>query len=231
MDEECGSSLNGELITLEDVSKVYRLGEEKIVALRKINLEISEAEFVVVQGPSGSGKTTLLNIIGGLDAPTTGTVIVAGKRVDNADEDSLSSFRSLNIGFVFQHYNLISTFTAIENIEFPVEISGTDVEKATKVAKSLLSQVGLASRSLHLPAQLSGGEQQRLAFARALANDPPILLADEPTGNLDTTSQHKIIDILKELKHRRKTVIVVTHDESILKLAERTLHLVDGKLR
>nr|MDO8097797.1 ABC transporter ATP-binding protein [Candidatus Njordarchaeota archaeon] len=223
--------MNGELITLEDVSKVYRLGEEKIVALRSIDLEISEAEFVSVQGPSGSGKTTLLNIIGGLDAPTTGTVTVAGKRVDNADEDSLSSFRSLNIGFVFQHYNLISTFTAIENIEFPVEISGTDVHKATRVAKSLLSRVGLADRALHLPAQLSGGEQQRLAFARALANDPPILLADEPTGNLDTTSQHKIVDILKGLMQRRKTIIVVTHDESILKLADRTLYLVDGKLR
>jgi len=222
--------LNGELITLEDVSKVYRLGEEKIVALRKINLGIDESEFVVVQGPSGSGKTTLLNIVGGLDTPTTGTVTVLGTRVDDADEDFLSTFRSLNIGFVFQHYNLISTFTAIENIEFPVEISGKDVEKATKVAKGLLKRVGLTDRARHLPAQLSGGEQQRLAFARALANDPPILLADEPTGNLDATSQHKIIDILKELKRRRKTIIVVTHDESILNLANRTLHLADGKL-
>jgi putative ABC transport system ATP-binding protein len=223
--------LGEKFIKLDNVSKAYRLGDKEIVVLRKVNLEISEAEFVVVRGPSGSGKTTLLNIIGGLDTPTTGTVTVMKSRVDDAEEGFLSSFRSLNIGFVFQHYNLVSTFTAIENVEFPVEICGEDIEKAAKVAKNLLRKVGLTDRALHLPAQLSGGEQQRLAFARALANDPPILLIDEPTGNLDVTSQRKIVAILNELKRHRKTIVVVTHDDSILKLADRSLHLENGKLR
>jgi putative ABC transport system ATP-binding protein len=229
--EESGLLLGEVFIELDNVSKVYRLGEKEIPVLRKVNLEINEDEFVVVWGPSGSGKTTLLNIIGGLDTPTTGTVTVMKSRVDNAEEDFLSSFRYLNIGFVFQHYNLVSTFTAIENVEFPVEICGENIENAAKVAKNLLRKVGLADRAMHLPAQLSGGEQQRLAFARALANDPPILLIDEPTGNLDATSQRKIVAILNELKRRRKTIVVVTHDDSILKLADRSLKLEDGKLR
>jgi putative ABC transport system ATP-binding protein len=223
--------LGEKFIELDNVSKSFQLGEKEIVVLRKVNLEVSEAEFVVVRGSSGSGKTTLLNIIGGLDTPTTGTVTVMKNRVDNAEEDFLSSFRSLNIGFVFQHYNLISTFTAIENVEFPVEICGEDIDNAVKVAKNLLRKVGLTDRALHLPAQLSGGEQQRLAFARALANDPPIFLVDEPTGNLDANSQGKIVAILSELKRRRKTILVVTHDDSILRLADRSLTLEGGKLR
>jgi putative ABC transport system ATP-binding protein len=217
-------------ITLKDVSKAYRLGELKVSALTDVNLDIAEREFVVIQGPSGAGKTTLLNIIAGLDNPTKGTVEVRGVRIDKATEDYLSGFRCLNIGFVFQMYNLISTFTAIENIEFPIEIAGGEVEKATKTAQRILKQVGLANRAFHLPAQLSGGEQQRLAFARAIANDPPIILADEPTGNLDKVSAQKIISILNELKHQRKTIVVVSHDENTVKLADRVVYLVDGRL-
>jgi putative ABC transport system ATP-binding protein len=218
------------VIILENVSKVYLFGEEKVEALVDINLDIDEREFVVIQGPSGAGKTTLLNIIAGLDTPTSGTVKVRGVRIDCATENYLSSFRCVNIGFVFQLYNLISTFTAIENIEFPLEIAGTDTEKTTKTARKILKQIGLANRAFHLPAQLSGGEQQRLAFARAIANDPPIILADEPTGNLDRVSAQKIISILDELKHRGKTIIVISHDENTTKLADRIIHLLDGRI-
>jgi putative ABC transport system ATP-binding protein len=223
--------LNEKAIILEGVSRVYYLGKQKIVALNGIDLEVDEAEFVVIQGPSGAGKSTLLNIIAGLDIPTVGAVTVLGTRVDNSTEDVLSAFRCANIGFVFQQYNLISTFTAIENIEFPIEISGQSAEKATRLARILLKQVGLANRALHFPAQLSGGEQQRLAFARAVANDPPILLADEPTGNLDNTSERKVIGILNGLKHQGKTIVVATHDENILGLADRVLSLVDGRIK
>ncbi|WXG43351.1 MAG: ABC transporter ATP-binding protein [Promethearchaeati archaeon SRVP18_Atabeyarchaeia-1] len=218
------------LITLKDVSKVYHLGAVKVNALTGINLEIAEGEFVIIQGPSGAGKTTLLNIIAGLDNVTSGTIKVRGVRIDSATEDYLSGFRCLNIGFVFQMYNLISTFTAIENIEFPIEIAGGSAEKAARFAKSILKRLGLTSRAFHLPAQLSGGEQQRLAFGRAIANDPPIILADEPIGNLDRASAQKIISILDELKKQRKTIVVVSHDESTLKLADRILNLEDGRI-
>lgn len=219
------------VITLKDVSKVYRIGGQVVRALIDVNLYIEEEEFVSIQGPSGAGKTTLLNIIAGLDGPTSGIVKVRGIRIDNASEDYLSGFRCVNIGFVFQMYNLISTFTAIENVEFPIEIAGRDTEKATKTAKSILKLVGLTNRAMHLPAQLSGGEQQRLAFARAIANDPPIILADEPTGNLDRISAQKVISILRELKRQHKTIIVVSHDENTVKLADRILYLEDGRIR
>lgn len=217
-------------IILKDVSRVYYLGKQKIVALSDIDIEIAEAEFAVIQGPSGAGKSTMLNIIAGLDVPTTGAVTVLGTRIDDSTEDFLSCFRCANIGFVFQQYNLVSTFTAIENIEFPIELNESNTKKAAKLAKSILKEVGLSNRALHFPAQLSGGEQQRLAFARALANDPPILLADEPTGNLDRISERKIIEILNELKDRRKTIVVATHDENILRLADRVFNLVDGRI-
>lgn len=222
--------MNENVILLENVSKIYRFGDEKVEALIDINLNIQEKEFVIIQGPSGAGKTTLLNIIAGLDTPTGGVVKVRGVRIDCATENYLSSFRCVNIGFVFQMYNLISTFTAIENIEFPMEIAGTDTEKATKSAKRILRQIGLANRAFHLPSQLSGGEQQRLAFARAIANNPPIILADEPTGNLDRISAQRIITILDELKHRGKTIIVVSHDEKTVELADRVIHLQDGRI-
>jgi putative ABC transport system ATP-binding protein len=217
-------------IVLDHVSKIYRFGEEKIEALVDINLNIQEKEFVIIQGHSGAGKTTLLNIIAGLDAPTGGTVEVRGVRIDSATENYLSGFRCTNIGFVFQIYNLISTFTAIENIEFPMEIAGIDTKKATKHAEKILKEMGLTSRAFHLPSQLSGGEQQRLAFARAIANDPPIILADEPTGNLDRISAQQIVSILNELKHRGKTVVMVSHDENTLGLADRIMYMQDGRI-
>ena len=185
---------------------------------------------MIIQGPSGAGKTTLLNIIAALDAPTNGTVKVRGVRIDGATENYLSGFRCINIGFVFQVYNLISTFTAIENIEFPMEMAGIDAKKTTKRAERILKEIGLVKRAFHLPSQLSGGEQQRLAFARAIANDPPIILADEPTGNLDRISAQRIVSILNELKRRGKTIVVVSHDESTLELADRTISMQDGRI-
>jgi putative ABC transport system ATP-binding protein len=223
--------LVGKAIILKNVSKVYSLGDMKVNALSGINLDVEEGEFVVIQGPSGAGKTTLLNIIAGLDRPTSGSVTVRGVRIDEAAEDQLSGFRCLNIGFVFQMYNLISTFTAIENIEFPMEIAGKNAADSAKIATRILKQVGLGNREFHLPAQLSGGEQQRLAFARAIANDPPVMLADEPTGNLDRISGQKIISLLTELKQRRKTVVVASHDENALRLGNRILYLIDGRIK
>jgi putative ABC transport system ATP-binding protein len=218
------------MIKLEDVSKIYLFGKRKIVALSNIDLEVEEAEFLAIKGPSGAGKSTLLNIIAGLDTPTTGKVKVLDAEMETASEDFLSAFRSANLGFVFQNYNLISTFTALENVEFPLEISGKSFEQSARVAKTLLRRIGLEHRALHLPAQLSGGEQQRLAFARAIANDPPILLADEPTGNLDEVSEQKIVDILAGLKRHGKTIIASTHDENILRLADRIVSLKDGRI-
>ena len=201
-----------------------------ISILKNLNLEIKQGEFVCIQGPSGAGKTTLLNLIGALDKPTSGKIVVFCHNLDNYDEDFLATFRSAYIGFVFQSYNLISTLTAIENIAFVVELAGWSKDKIKERSETLLKLVGLEHRANHFPAQLSGGERQRVAFARALANDPPLLLADEPTGNLDTETGLAIISILGKIKAEGKTVIVATHDEKLLKLSSRSLCMKDGRL-
>ena len=201
-----------------------------IEALRNLDLEIEEGQFVSIYGPSGAGKTTFLNLIGGLDKPTSGEVVVFGHNLGTYDEDFLATFRCAYVGFVFQSYNLISTLTANENIAFVVELAGWPRERIGKRSEDLLNLVGLEHRGNHFPAQLSGGEQQRVAFARALANDPPLLLADEPTGNLDVETGLEIVSILEKMKTEGKTVIVATHDERILELANRTLCLHDGRI-
>ncbi|MDH5664601.1 MAG: ABC transporter ATP-binding protein, partial [Candidatus Bathyarchaeota archaeon] len=195
-----------------------------------LDLEVEKGEFVSIYGPSGAGKTTLLNLIGGLDKPTSGKVVVFGHDLGTYDEDFLATFRCAYVGFVFQSYNLISTLTAIENVAFAVELAGWPRERIGKRSENLLKLVGLEHRANHFPAQLSGGEQQRVAFARALANDPPLLLADEPTGNLDVETGLEIVRILEKMKTKGKTVIVATHDERILELANRTLRLHDGRI-
>jgi len=201
-----------------------------IEALRNLDLEIEEGQFVSIYGPSGAGKTTFLNLMGGLDKPTSGEVVVFGHNLGTYDEDFLATFRCAYVGFVFQSYNLISTLTASENIAFVVELAGWPRERIGKRSKDLLNLVGLEHRGNHFPAQLSGGEQQRVAFARALANDPPLLLADEPTGNLDVETGLEIVSILEKMKTKGKTVIVATHDERILELANRTLCLHSGRI-
>jgi putative ABC transport system ATP-binding protein len=218
------------MVYTEALEKIYQVGSEKIVVLKDITLSIPKGKFITLCGPSGSGKTTLLNIIGGIDKPTSGKIVVAGKDLVVKDEDFLSEFRCKNVGFVFQAYNLVSTLTMAENVAFPMEWTRKPAEEIEKRVSELLETVGLQHRANHFPSQLSGGEQQRVAFARALANDPPLILADEPTGNLDTKNAQKIIQVLQILKERGKTIIVSTHDMQITELADQVLCLKEGKL-
>jgi putative ABC transport system ATP-binding protein len=212
------------------LSKTYQTGDIKVEALKDLNLKIEKGEFAVICGASGSGKTTLLNIIGGIDKPTSGEIIVFNEELSLKDEDFLSDYRCNNVGFVFQAYNLVSTLTVAENVAFPMEWIRKPADRIRKRVEELMETVGLEHRADHFPFQLSGGEQQRVAFARALANDPPLLLVDEPTGNLDSKTSLKVIQILQKLKDDGKTVIVATHDERILTLAEQKLLLEDGRL-
>jgi len=217
-------------IAIQALEKTYKIGNHKITVLRDINLQIPQASFVVLRGPSGSGKTTLLNLISGIDKPSKGKIFVASVDLTEQDEDSLSDFRCLHVGFVFQAYNLVSTLTVAENIAFPMEWIRKSSNEIENKVKELLRMVGLENRANHFPAQLSGGEQQRVAFARALSNDPELILADEPTGNLDVKNAEKIIQVLQFLKTKGKTIIVSTHDMQIQQLADRILCLDKGKL-
>lgn len=216
------------VIFASSLGKNYHVGDLIIEALKNLELEVLEGEFVLIYGPSGAGKTTLLNLISGLDKPTSGKIIVFGHDLAAYDENFLATFRCANVGFVFQSYNLISTLTALENVAFPVELAGWPEERVRKRSQKLLKLIGLPHRANHFPTQLSGGEQQRIAFARALANDPSLILVDEPTGNLDLETGLEIVRILEELKTKGKTIVVVTHDERIMQLADRTLRLRDG---
>jgi putative ABC transport system ATP-binding protein len=218
------------LVATESLNKAYQLGEAEVEVLKGITLSVAKGEFVAVCGPSGSGKTTLLNIISGIDKPTGGKVLVLGEDLTVQDENFLAEFRCSHVGFVFQSYNLVSTLTVAENVAFPMEwIRKPTAEIETRMTK-LLETVGLQHRAKHFPSQLSGGEQQRVAFARALANDPELILADEPTGNLDKTNSQKITQVLKLLKTEGKTVIVATHDPELMQLADRQVRLEDGRL-
>jgi putative ABC transport system ATP-binding protein len=217
------------LVITSSLRKEYDVGDVAVQALKGVDLEVLGGEFITLYGPSGAGKTTLLNLIGGLDQPSGGVVEVFGHNLAKYDEDFLATFRCAYIGYVFQSYNLISTLTTLENIAFPMQLAKWDEDRVEKRSEKLMKLVGLGDRADHFPSQLSGGELQRAAFARALANDPPLFLVDEPTGNLDLDTGLKIIGILEELKEG-KTVITVTHDERILKLADRTLIMSDGRI-
>lgn len=210
--------------------KTYQINDVKIEALKDLSLKVEEGDFVAISGPSGAGKTTLLNIIGGIDRPTSGKIIVFGHDLSVQDEDFLSDFRCNNVGFVFQSYNLVSTLSVSENIAFPMEWARKPEDYIESRVEELLRIVGLEHRADHFSSQLSGGEQQRVAFARALANDPPLLLVDEPTGNLDVKTGLKIVQILRKLKDDGKTIIAATHDERIIRLADQKLQLENGKL-
>ena len=218
------------VISTHSLTKTYSIDRAEVEVLKDITLAVAKGEFVALCGPSGSGKTTLLNLISGIDRPTSGKVFALGEDLTVQDEDFLAEFRCSHVGFVFQSYNLVSTLTVAENIAFPMEwIRKIEAEIETRVVK-LLETMGLQSRANHFPSQLSGGEQQRVAFARALANDPMLILADEPTGNLDVTNVQKIKQVLQMLKANGKTVIVATHDAELKQLADRTLCLEDGRL-
>jgi putative ABC transport system ATP-binding protein len=222
--------VNDFVVSTRSLCKAYQLADAVVEALHDVNLNVARGEFVAICGASGSGKTTLLNIISGIDRPTSGKVIVLDQDLTVQNEDFLADFRCNNVGFVFQSYNLVSTLTVAENIAFPMEwIRKPELEIEKHVAE-LLETVGLQHRANHFPAQLSGGEQQRVAFARALANSPQLVLADEPTGNLDAKNGQKITQMLQKLKADGKTIIVSTHDPEITQLADQTLCLEDGRL-
>lgn len=218
------------MVSTQTLEKTYEVGNGTLAVLRDINLQIPKAKFAVFCGPSGSGKTTLLNLIGGIDRPTKGKIVVAGQDLTMQDEDFLSDFRCNHVGFVFQAYNLVSTLTVAENVAFPMEWTQKPEKETEKRVEELLKTVGLEHRANHFPSQLSGGEQQRVAFARALANDPELILADEPTGNLDVKNAQKIVQVLQFLKSQGKTVIVSTHDLQIRELADMVFCLEDGRL-
>ena len=221
---------DGDMIIAQALGKTYQIGNEKLEVLKDITFSIPKAKFIVISGPSGSGKTTLLNIIGGIDRPTTGKIFVSNQDLTDKNEDFLSDFRCNNVGFVFQAYNLVSTLTVAENIAFPMEWLEKPMGEIEKRITELLETVDLLNRANHFPAQLSGGEQQWVAFARALANDPRLILADEPTGNLDEKNSLSIVQVLQMLKKTGKTVIVSTHDVEIKALADLVLCLEEGKL-
>ena len=216
------------MIDLRGVSKTVQSGDHPLTILHPLDFAIPSGQFVAIVGPSGSGKSTLLGLIAGLDAPTTGQVIIDGTDITTLGEDALARLRGEKIGFVFQFFHLVPSLTAFENILVPMEIAGR--RDAVVRAQKLLEEVGLGERGHHYPSQLSGGEQQRVAIARALANDPPILLADEPTGNLDSTTGRLIMDLLTQVRGTRKTTLVlVTHDADLASLADVRLVLRDGR--
>ncbi len=214
-----------------DVKKIYRIGQVKVNALRGITLTVNKGEFVSIMGPSGCGKTTLLNIIGSLDTPTEGKVILDGIDISKASEDKLTEIRRDKVGFVFQFYNLLPILTALENVELPMLIAGVPKRKRIERARHLLELVGLGAREQHRPDELSGGERQRVAIARALANNPAILLADEPTGDLDTETGQEILRLMKELnRSEQQTIIMVTHDPNVAAVTDKVYHIRDGKV-
>jgi putative ABC transport system ATP-binding protein len=217
-------------VSIRSLGKVYQIGDVQVEVLRDVNLDVSSGEFIAICGASGAGKTTLLNLISGIDRPTSGGISVFGDDLSQKNENFLSDFRCHKVGFVFQAYNLVSTLTVAENIAFPMEWTRKPAKEIEARVSELLSNLGMLNRQNHFPAQLSGGEQQRVALARALANDPPLVLADEPTGNLDAVNAQKIVDILGMLKREGKTVVVSTHDERIVQLADRTYCLENGSL-
>ncbi len=218
------------LITLDNVTRAYTMGKRTLYALCGVSLEIGEGEFVAIVGPSGSGKSTLLNMIGGIDKPDTGHVWVDGLEISAMGENALAKWRGEKIGIIFQFFQLLPTLNALENVMLPMELRSSFTNHRRERALTALTRVGLAERVTQLPSELSGGEQQRVALARALANDPPILLADEPTGNLDTETGHRVVELLRELNAAGKTIVLVTHDESLARTAERIIHVRDGLL-
>ncbi len=217
-------------IRIRGLVKHYQMGGQVVRALDGLDLDIDSHTFTVVMGPSGSGKSTLLYLLGGLDHSTSGEISVDGQRLDQMDENALALFRRRTMGFVFQSFNLISSMTALDNVAFPMQFAGVTAAKRAQQAKKLLEQVGLGNRSDHRPTELSGGQQQRVAIARALVNDPRLILADEPTGNLDTTSGAAIMQVLSDLHNAGRTVLVVTHDPRMIRFATHKIFLLDGRI-
>lgn len=218
------------LYQLRDLSKTYTRGKESISIFKGLNMDIQHGDFIAIMGPSGSGKTTLLNQLGGIDSPSSGQVVFEGKRIDNLSQGALAKWRSRNVGFIFQFYNLMPTLSAAQNVELPLLLTGLSGGERKKRVKTALEIVGIADRAGHKPRQLSGGQQQRVAIARAIVADPKILLADEPTGDLDRATADEILGMLQQLNTELgKTIVMVTHDPSAAKYAKRELFLDKGE--
>ncbi len=218
------------VIELKDVWKIYQMGEVKVEALRGINITVKKGEFVAIQGPSGSGKSTAMNMVGCLDVPTKGKILLDGHDISRLEESQLAQIRGKKIGFIFQKFNLINTLSAQENVMLPLTFLDVPESKRMEIAKKLMIQVDLGDRLDHKPNELSGGQQQRVAIARALAVDPEIILADEPTGNLDSKSGNSVMHFLQELHKKGKTIVMVTHDDKLAQYAERIEMLKDGEI-
>lgn len=218
-------------IETQDLTKVFVLGEEKVKALDNVNIKINKGEICAILGTSGSGKSTLLNMLAGLDRPSAGNVIVAGKRIDKMDEKQLVLFRQKYTGFVFQSYNLIASMTALENVALPLMFKGVDKKEREKRALEMLKLVGVENRSHHKPSQMSGGQQQRVGIARAFVSNPSIIFADEPTGNLDSKTTKEVMSLITDIIHKNnQTMVLVTHDESVAKYADKIIRVIDGKV-
>lgn len=222
--------MNQNLIRLENVSKVYPMGTEEVHALRNVSVSIEEGEFVSIMGPSGGGKSTMLNMVGCLDRPTSGEVRLGDIQTSRLNDSQLARFRGKEIGFIFQTFNLYPILNVLKNVELPMIIQNISPAKRRKRAEKLLSEIGLGDRVNHMPSELSGGQRQRVAIARALANDPTIILADEPTGNLDTKVGKEVLNIFRELNERGRTIVTVTHDKDVADMGDRILKMIDGKL-
>jgi len=218
------------LIEIRDMYKIYNPGENEVRAIDGVNLTIEHGEFVAIIGQSGSGKSTLMNMLGLLDVPTSGKYLLNGKDVEGLTDDELSEIRNKEIGFIFQGFNLITSLTAVENVELPLVYRGMKKDERNELAISALNRVGLSHRLDHLPKQMSGGQQQRVAIARAVAARPPIILADEPTGNLDSHSGVEVMKILHELHEEGRTIILITHDNEIANEAQRVIRIQDGQI-
>ena len=219
------------IVETRDLSRAFRVGSQEIMALDSLSLQIAKGEFVGIMGPSGSGKTTLLNLLGCLDQPSSGSIVFEGQDISGLNEREIDDLRLKRMGFIFQTFNLMPTFTALENVAFPMEIAGIPRDERTERARQLLRQLGLIERIHHKPRELSAGENQRVAIARALANNPSVILADEPTGNLDSRTTEEISQLLSELNTEYQVaIILVTHDASVAQAASRRLWMIDGRL-
>jgi len=218
------------IIELKDVNKTYRMGDAKINAVCNASLEIKKGDFVAITGPSGSGKSTMMNLVGALDLASKGDIFLDSKNIEHLPESDLATIRGKKIGFVFQNFNLIPTLTALENVALPMIFQNVPADARKERAEKLLKDVGLGHRLEHLPGELSGGERQRVAIARALANDPEVILADEPTGNLDSKTGKEVMEMLLNLNKQGKTIIMVTHDLNLAKMARKIVKLKDGEI-
>jgi putative ABC transport system ATP-binding protein len=218
------------IIQLKNVCKNFQMGEETVQAVKNVNLDIKKGEFVAIVGPSGSGKSTMMNLVGALDLASCGDIFLDNQNIEHVSESDLAQIRGKKIGFVFQTFNLIPTLTALENVTLPMMFQDYSSDERTERATKLLNDIGLGHRLTHLPGELSGGERQRVAIARALANDPEVILADEPTGNLDSKTGNDVIETLKKLNAQGKTIIMVTHDMEKAKQAKRIIKLRDGEI-